>query len=468
MLKLYFFFLLSLCSVGLFAQPHFSKLTIEEAAKKAGKENKLVMLVITSEKCVQCNDVAEAGLLAAKKNIDSNCVLIQQPRIPAEFNVSNTFYTTPKDFFGIIWVDAQLNILNVMPSSSTTSYPYIQGIQRAIEEMNSSSSSFKELKKNYYNAIGKFLVIKQLIDKVLKIGFEPHPDIIDELAQKAPEDSASSISFIQYMLRCAPIVGSSAQKFAEKVRDIYMTAWYTMPLPERQKINYRINYKSLNKAIEEKNIGYAYQVAAFRQNTYNTDKPEEGPKANMQVMLTYYKGVNDTINYMRNVFSFYDRYYMNVKPDDIRKEDSLAQLKMLKTTSSQIPPEILAKIPDSIRVKLAMNATNQRLQSKIIQFAPRGQYYANALNEGAWDVYTFSKNPTYLNKALLLAKRGMEFYETTEIIDTYARLLYRTGNKEEAIGWEEKAVQLKLKMRFSAATFEAVLAKMKKGEENID
>lgn len=468
MLKPYFFILLAVCSVSLSAQPNFSKLTIEEAAKKAGKENKIVMLVIASEKCVQCNDVAEAGLIAAKNNIDSNCILIKQAHIPIELSSSNTIYTVSKDFFGIIWFDQQLNILNVMPSSATNAYPYIQGIQRAIAEMNSGSSSFKELKQHYYNTIGNFVVIKQLIDKVLKIGFDPHPAIIDELTQKAPEDSANSITFLQYILRCAPIVGSSAQKFAEKVRDIYMTAWYTMPLPERQKINYRINYKSLNKAIEEKNIGYAYQVAAFRQNTFNTDKPEEGPKANMQVMLTYYKGVNDTINYMRNVFSFYERYYMNVKPDDIRKEDSLAQLKMLKTTSSVIPPEILAQIPDSIRKKLNMNLRAQGPQRKMIQFSPRGQYYAIALNEGAWDVYSFSKNQAYLNKALLLAKRGMEFYESAEIIDTYARLLYRTGNKAEAIAWEEKAVQLKLKMRFSAATFETVLAKMKKGAVDID
>lgn len=99
MLKSYFFILLALCSVDLFAQPHFSTLTFEEAAKKADKENKLVMLVITSEKCVQCNDVAEAGLVAAKKSIDSNCILIRQPRFIVELNVANSIYIVPKDFF---------------------------------------------------------------------------------------------------------------------------------------------------------------------------------------------------------------------------------------------------------------------------------------------------------------------------------------------------------------------------------
>ncbi len=468
MLKPYFFILLALCSVSLYAQPNFSKLTSEEAAKKAGKENKMVMLVIASEKCVQCNDVAEAGLIAAKNNIDSNCILIKQAHIPTELSSSNTIYTVSKDFFGIIWFDQQLNILNVMPSSATNAFPYIQGIQRAIAEMNSGSSSFKELKKNYYNTIGNFFVIKQLIDKVLKIGFDPHPAIIDELTQKAPEDSANSITFLQYILRCAPIVGSTAQQFVEKNRDFFMTAWYTMSLRERQLINAKIANKSLSKAIENKDINYAYQIASFRQATFNAGKPEEGPKANMQIMLSYYIGVSDTVNYMRNVFSYYDRYYMNVKPESIRYEDSLAQLKMLKAAPTVIPAEILAQLPDSIRNKLNINLSAQGPQRKMIQFTPRGQYYAIALNEGAWGVYSFSKNQAYLNKALLLAKRGMEFYESAEIIDTYARLLYRTGNKAEAIAWEEKAVQLKSKMQFSAATFETVLTKMKKGVVDID
>ncbi|MDP1972315.1 MAG: hypothetical protein Q8J87_05035, partial [Sediminibacterium sp.] len=160
--------------------------------------------------------------------------------------------------------------------------------------------------------------------------------------------------------------------------------------------------------------------------------------------------------------------YMNIKPEDIRKEDSLAQLKLLKTAGSGIPPEIFAQIPDSIRSKLSKTAPVQGVQRNMIQFTPRGQFYANALNEGAWDVYTFSKNAAYLSKALLLAKRGLEFYESAELIDTYARLLYRTGNKVEAINWEEKAIKLRSTMRFSTAAFETVLNKMKQGEVNID
>lgn len=468
MLKPYFFFLLALCSAGVFAQPNFSRLTFEEAAKKADKENKLIMLVITSEKCIQCNDVAEAGLVAAKNSIDSNCILIQQPQFPVEFNLANSIYTVPKDFFGIIWFDAQLNILQILPSSSTSAYPYIQGIQRAKAEFRSNAASFKELKQNYYNKVGDFVVIRKLVDKVLKIGFEPHPDLIDELTQKAPDDSATAITFLQYVLRCAPIVGSTAQKFVEKQKDNYMVAWYNMPLRERQVINSRIAFKSINKAIEDKNLSYAYQVASFRQNNFTTDKPEEGPKANMQLMLTYYKGVNDTVNYMRNVFSFYERYFMNIKPEDIRKEDSLAQVKLLNTTGSGIPTEVFAQIPDSIQNKLGKTVRVQGVQRAVIPIAPRGQFYANALNEGAWDIYTFSKNPVYLSKALILAKRGLEFYESAELMDTYARLLYRTGNKAEAINWEEKAVKLRSTMRFSAAVFETVLNKMKQGEVNID
>ena len=52
----------------------------------------------------------------------------------------------------------------------------------------------------------------------------------------------------------------------------------------------------------------------------------------------------------------------------------------------------------------------------------------------------YTKDLNYLTKALSWAKRGIEFYETSAIMDTYARLLYATGNKEEAISWEQKAI----------------------------
>jgi hypothetical protein len=459
--------ILLFCSTVVYAQPKYINISPEEASQKAGKDNKIVMMVIASEKCEECNAVANAGILAARETIDSNCILIKQQKLPLFFSNTNSIYYIPENFFGVIWYDQYFNMLNVLSSSSSSKYPYVQGVQKAMLDFKSQASSFKQLKQNYFNEIGSYAAIKLLIDKVNKIGLEPHADIIDELTQRAPEDSANSIEFLQYVLRCAPAIGSAAQKYTEKKRDNYMMAWWRMSLKDRIQINNRIIFKSLNKAIQDKNISYAYQIASFRQSTF-TDKPEEGSKEHAQVMLTYYKGVNDTVNYMRNVFSYYDRYYMNVKPEEVKREDSLALKNMFQILPNKMNGALVSK--HQTDTYLNKDSTKQLIRkfTQTVQFAPKSKYYANALNEGAWNIYSFTDNVNYLNKAILLAKRALEFSEEPEIADTYARLLYKTGNKQAAILWEQRAINLIAKKGLSSNEFEKVLRSMQQGETKID
>ena len=68
------------------------------------------------------------------------------------------------------------------------------------------------------------------------------------------------------------------------------------------------------------------------------------------------------------------------------------------------------------------------------------------------------------NKALLWSKRANEFYETPEAMDTYARLLYKTGNKTEAVSWAQKAIALQKKRGFPITELETILANIKQGK----
>ncbi len=453
----------SLVTTCLFSQIKYQNLTLFEAGAKAKKENKIIMMVVESAKCRQCNDVAKVGLQSAKLSIDSNCILINQTIIPQEVTKSNMIYTIPKDFFGIIWFDQQMNILNVMHSSQSYYYLYVQGIQKAKAELNNSSISFSDLKQDYYNKIGNFQAIKKLIDKTIQIGFEPSFDIIDELAIKAPKDSAESIEFLQYILRCAPGINTFSIKYLSTNNDNYMMAWWRLSMKERVQINNRIVDKSLNKAIVEKNSSYSYQVAQFRQSSF-ANNSEDGQRANLKIMLEYYKGVNDSASYIRSIFGYVDRFYMQIKPEDIYRDDSL----MLQKSISQANPvfskdELLQKLPDSLQKRILKN---NLIVS--VKYAPKSQFYASELNEGAWNIYSYTKNSVYLNKALIYSKRALAFFEGPEISDTYARLLYSTGNTEEAIIWEQKAIDGRKKRNMTSDEFEKVLQQMKKGNAEID
>lgn len=416
------------------------------------------MISVESATCNECNEVAAKGISSnlVKSNISNNCIFVKVKKLPDEFYNPGNLYILNKDFFGILFFDADKNILDIMSGSSTSFIPYLEHIEKALKEKQSPEATLSELKKNYYNNIGSFDAIKKVVDKIRKLNLEPQQQVLDELTQKAPEDSAASLSFLQFIMQSAPVYGSVAEQYLQKNRDNYNMAWFRMSLPVRVTINNRIFYKSIEKAIANKDIGYAFRVASGRQMTYVTGtNAAEGPKAYQETILQYYKGINDTINYLKNVSAFYEKYYMTTKVEAIQKEDSIRKENTFKNIVVVNPAKASALQSDSLRTRTVM-------------FTPRAVYFAGQLNNGAWTVYTFTKDINYLTKALSWAKRGLEFSETAAIMDTYARLLYKTGNKEEALIWEQKAVDENKKKAISAADYEKVLGLMKAGATKID
>ena len=431
--------------------------SVEDAFKQAKKENKIVMISIESPTCNECNEVASKGISSnlVKSSINNNCIYVKVKKLPDEFYGSGTLYILSADFFGVLFFDADKNILDFMSGSSTSYIPYLDHIEKALKEKQTPEATLSQLKKNYYNNIGSFDAIKKVIEKIRKLNLEPQQQVLDELTQKAPEDSAASLSFLQFIMKAAPIYGSIAEQYIQKNKDNYNMAWFRMSQPERVVINNRIYGKSLLKAIADKDMNYAYRVASNRQMTFaSSTNIEDGQKSNQETMLQYYKGINDTTNYLRNVANFYERFYMSTKVETIQKEDSIRKEKTFKT----IPPNLTN--PSS--------AQKDSIGFRTVTFSPRTAYFASQLNNGAWTVYTYTKDKNYLTKALAWAKHGLEFSETSAIMDTYARLLYKTGNKEEAIIWEQKAIDANKTKAISSADYEKVLILMKSGAVKID
>jgi hypothetical protein len=446
-------FLLSLFfSVSANSQINYFQGTIEEAASRAKKENKIIMAVIESETCLQCNDVAKRGLNSEvlKRTVENEFIPVKINALPSIISKNNPTLLLSKNLWGIFFLDNQLNILYYKGSSSTASLFYLECFEKALSEK-SSKDNMAELKKKYYsNLDGGFIHAKTLIDKILSLQLEPSQTIVDDLCQQAPADSASSLTFLQFILKTAPLINSNARTFVEKNKDNFNMAWYRMELRTRQSINGRITYKSLTKAIQDKDQSYAFRVAAFSAGTYNNN-PEEAQQNNTKVILDYYKGVNDSLSFIRTAENYYNRYLMSIKVDSILKIDSMQKARLF----NQPPPGNTGTgVPG--------------VQRQTISFAPRTQYFANSLNSGAWTLYTYTKSSTVLNTALTWAKRANEFYETAESMDTYARLLYKTGNSQAAIEWETKAVNLFKQRGSSTDEYEKILAKMKNSEVKID
>lgn len=78
----------------------------------------------------------------------------------------------------------------------------------------------------------------------------------------------------------------------------------------------------MNRAIAEKNVARAMNVADFTRRTWSSNFME-GNKSYAFKMLQYFRAVKDTATYVRMAVSYYDQYYMNISVDSMNRRDSL-------------------------------------------------------------------------------------------------------------------------------------------------
>lgn len=432
-----------------FAQTPFQSLDFDQACAKAAKEKKVVLTVVESVDCNQCNTVAEKGIGAKelKRTLADKCVAIKTTELPEALQ-QKTIYQFPEKFFGVIITDADKQILQVYHGSTSYFMTYLEVIDKALEEQEDTKQQLSSLKTAYYQQ-SDWKYLQKLIQKIQSLKLEPAIQLTDELILKVPQDSAKSISFIQYLMRTAPLIGSETEKYINKDRDIYNMAWYRMDQPERVRLNNRIIGKSMDRAIRDKDQQLAYRTASYAQMTHQQNY-EEGQKAHSRNILRYFKEVKDTANYLRNCTNFYDRIYQTIQVNVIKAKDSAyeeTQLTEMRKRMNMQPPANGTVFRETI----SLRSNNQ------------AQYYANLLNDGAWNIYQMSREDKFLSKALSWAKRSVEFYESPENMDTYARLLYITGNKKEAIFWMEKAIQKQELMQLNSNEQKKILENMQAG-----
>jgi len=89
-----------------------------------------------------------------------------------------------------------------------------------------------------------------------------------------------------------------------------------------------------------------------------------------------------------------------------------------------------------------------------------GPVQALLVNNFAWAIFLHSNNVDELNKALLWSNRAIMMSPEAGWMDTYANILYKLGQKQLAITWEEVVV----KLAPDDKEFLTTLTKMKNGE----
>ena len=87
---------------------------------------------------------------------------------------------------------------------------------------------------------------------------------------------------------------------------------------------------------------------------------------------------------------------------------------------------------------------------------------ATKLNEWAWSAFLKITDKAVLNDAAAISRQAVGLENTSEMIETYACLLYKIGNKDDAIVWEKRAIA---KADIDVEVYKNTLDQMEKDEK---
>ncbi len=141
----------------------------------------------------------------------------------------------------------------------------------------------------------------------------------------------------------------------------------------------------------------------------------------------------------------------------------------LSTFLNQKYPAQGAEISNYSKVVFYMNKNDWKNFSASVQDYMK-VYGANAtpeqLNNFAWTVFQNCDDAACITEALEWSKRSFTKEQNPAYIDTYANILYKLGRKDEAIKWEQKAMNIAEEN--SKKSYAETLEKMNRGEKIWD
>ena len=195
----------------------------------------------------------------------------------------------------------------------------------------------------------------------------------------------------------------------------------------------------------------AIAVEAYDQLPKNTVREQRD-----EIYIEYYFLTRETDQYLVYATHFCDNYLMKLSTDSIDKTDQLFVKILDKQLNSITYPESIANGMEEA-ISRYKHMTRDRVGDK--------------LNNFAWEVFKRVSDTEILKNALRWSGRSLELSINNPYrLDTYANLLYKLGQKEEAITKEEEALHFAAEKDLKG--FTETLLKMKAGEktwsENIE
>ncbi|MEP6556829.1 MAG: thioredoxin fold domain-containing protein [Ferruginibacter sp.] len=280
-------------------------------------------------------------------------------------------------------------------------------------------------------------------------------------------------------------VGSSpAEDFIAKVKNAMN--------PETQYYSLMDKYKS-----GEKDSAFLRKVLLAAQGAYDMDNGREIFQAYLKTQPDLYTKSN--LQFIRDFTSSTKDNGFAILYKDAAKVNAVLGAGVAESITQQIimREEVYNKFPKSKDEKPDWTAIDKSLTKNYPALAPEmvakakviwyqhvqdwehyktvvvdymNKYGANAsvseLNNYAWTVFQKCDDMACVSEALNWSKRSFKDSDNPMFIDTYANILYKLGKKDEAIVWEQKAIDLVPDAE--KADYQKTIDKMKAGEKTWD
>ncbi|GEM_PF-343385 len=205
------------------------------------------------------------------------------------------------------------------------------------------------------------------------------------------------------------------------------------------------------KIVQTKYLGEFMKNFTFRPKvTTSIDSFFVGIKSKNEIYMCAYRQVRETDKYIKYATDFCNNLLMKIPIDTIDQRDRA----FAKSFEKQYNIIAESRQMDSMKLANLLETSKHRYRGKIRE----------TLNNIAWEVFERVSDTKTLQNALHWSGRSLEFSRNSSyILDTYANLLYKLGQKEEAIAKEEEALRFANEKEMKG--FTETLRRMKVGEK---
>jgi tetratricopeptide (TPR) repeat protein len=419
--------------------------TFQKVVELAEKKRKPIILIVSIESSPAfANKVAPHQALKdaeVVKKMKANFVVFEGDYADSTIRKITSTYKVTR-FPSFLFLHAEKDLFYTEFGYSSTKDKYLTMLDKAL--LKSKEKSLSALTKAYAANPADTTSLKQLINKRKQNGISDNAELIEQYVSHLKISDLNNYQTVLFILEAGPLLDGNAYKFAKSNTSVYDKIYKNEPLDKRLAINNAIINNTYNVAVKTRNANKAYQVSSFIRSTWNED-PMKGNKAAELRMLSYYLAVRDTATYLRTATNFYDRYYMAISIDSVRKldkkerETNMARARQQGLIQPPTKTAAEARIDSLKRVQLGQSI----VRTEIVGISSVIPLHSIDLNNAAARFSQIgTKNINYLVKAMTWSKRAIELDPKWPNYNTLAHIYDAMDLPNEALATQKIAIDL--------------------------